>query len=167
MLLFMIGGLQLDTKEFQRLLLSIMPQWHYHIAKPFKQLFDRGISLEMYYSIQLLHGCGDMLTMSELASRTKMPKQQMTKIVSKLIEHDFVERINDKDDRRIIRLHVTDKALKYIDRFLDEEAVFFKELLDNVDADDRDELFSALTSINRILGTLPVNCRCDKSDNDT
>ena len=104
------------------MLLAIMPQWHYWFAKPFKRLLDDGVSLEMYYCIQFLRLNGETMTMSELAATTGMTKQQMTKIVNRLIEHNFVERVSDPDDRRIIRLKIKDKAESYINRFLDRDA---------------------------------------------
>ena len=51
----------------QEELLALMPVWNYRIAKPFKQMLDEGVSLEMYYCIQTLRWYGGTLTMSELA----------------------------------------------------------------------------------------------------
>ena len=54
------------------MLLTLLPVWNYRIAKPFKQLLDEGISLEMYYCIRTLQWGGGILTMSELAEYTRM-----------------------------------------------------------------------------------------------
>ena len=148
----------MNDKELQELLLTIMPHWHYHIAKPFKQMLDSGVSPEMYFSIQLLRQNSDMLTMSELASRTRMPKQQMTKIVNKLIEYGFAERVRDSSDRRIIRLHVTEKAIEYVDNFLEKEASNFRDLFLQMSCEDKEDLINALKTIQRILDRLPVKC---------
>ena len=139
------------------MLLAIMPQWHYWFAKPFKRLLDDGVSLEMYYCIQFLRLNGETMTMSELAATTGMTKQQMTKIVNRLIEHNFVERVSDPDDRRIIRLKIKDKAESYINRFLDRDAAYFKEFFDELAPSDRDELAQALATLLRIFKSLPHN----------
>ena len=139
------------------MLLAIMPQWHYWFAKPFKRLLDDGVSLEMYYCIQFLRLNGETMTMSELAATTGMTKQQMTKIVNRLIEHNFVERVSDPDDRRIIRLKIKDKAESYINRFLDRDAAYFKEFFDELAPSDRDELAQALSTLLRIFKCLPLN----------
>lgn len=112
----------MESTKIQELLLGLMPWWNYQIAKPFKQLLDEGVSLEMYYCIQTLRWLGGTMTMSELANWTKMPKQQMTKMVNRLVEQEFVERIDDPQDRRIIKIQITDKALEYIDHFLKNTA---------------------------------------------
>ena len=139
------------------MLLAIMPQWHYWFAKPFKRLLDDGVSLEMYYCIQFLRLNGETMTMSELAATTGMTKQQMTKIVNRLMEHNFVERVSDPDDRRIIRLKIKDKAESYINRFLDRDAAYFKEFFDELAPSDRDELAQALATLLRIFKSLPHN----------
>lgn len=134
-----------------------MPQWHYWFAKPFKRILDNGVSLEMYYCIQFLRMHGETMTMSELAETTDMPKQQMTKIVNRLIGLNFVERVSDPADRRIIRLKITDKAENYINGFLDKDAAYFKDFFDGLSQSDRDELAQALKSLLRIFNNLPHN----------
>ena len=143
------------TGQIQEMLLAIMPRWHYWFAKPFKRLLDDGVSLEMYYSIQFLRLNGETMTMSELAAATGMTKQQMTKIVNRLIEHSFVERVSDPDDRRIIRLKITKEALNYIDGFLDKDAAYFKEFFDDLSENDRDELGGAFETLLKIFDALP------------
>lgn len=142
------------TGQIQEMLLAIMPHWHYWFAKPFKRLLDEGVSLEMYYCIQILRMNNDTMTMSELAMDTGMTKQQMTKIVNRLIEHSFVERVSDPDDRRIIRLKITKEALNYIDGFLDKDAAYFKEFFDDLSDDDRNELGAAFETLLKIFDSL-------------
>ncbi len=144
----------MQTSEFQELLLDILPQWHCHIIKPFKRLLNEKISLEMYYCIQILRRHENNMTMSELARWARMPKQQMTKIINSLVEQNFVERVDDPCDRRIIRLRITEKANDYINNFLEKDAVCFRKLYYSIDDEDRDEFTSALETIHRILGRI-------------
>ena len=60
----------MKSTKTQELLLNLMPMWNYQIAKPFKQLLDEGVSLEMYYCIQMLRWQGGAMTMSQLARQT-------------------------------------------------------------------------------------------------
>lgn len=150
----------MQTKDFWEILFSTMQMWHYHIAKPFKHLLDDGISPEMYYSIQLLRRHDDMLAMSELAALTRMPKQQMTKTVNRLINYDFVERISDPTDRRIIRLHVTEKALRYLDTFFECQTEYYEDLLKRMSDEDKCKFTDALQSLNSVLGKLSEKQDC-------
>lgn len=144
-----------EIQELQVELLYVLPQWHYRIAKPFKQLLDEGISLEMYYCLQILRWLGGMATMSELGQWTQMPKQQMTKMVNRLVEHNFVERSYDPADRRIINIKITDTASEYIEHFLTEDAKCFKNLLEQMGKEGRASFKGALETITGILEKLP------------
>lgn len=139
----------MQTNEMQELLLAIMPQWYCYIAKPFKNLLSEGVSLDMYYCIRILDECGENISMTELAKWMHMSKQQLTKLVDKMIERQFVERVSDPNDRRLIRLQLTENAQKYIDSFLAEDAVYYRELFDSMTEKDREEFGKALTVIHR------------------
>ena len=146
----------MESTKIQELLLGLMPWWNYQIAKPFKQLLDEGVSLEMYYCIQTLRWLGGTMTMSELANWTKMPKQQMTKMVNRLVEQEFVERIDDPQDRRIIKIQITDKALEYIDHFLKNTAGFHS-LLDQLGEEEKEKFQQALELLFDVLSKVPCN----------
>ena len=140
----------LEIKKIQGTLLDVLPVWNYKIEKPFKQLLDKGVSLEMYYCIRILQWHGS-LTMSELASLVKMPKQQMTKMVNRLVEQEFAERVYDPSDRRIIKIELTDNAQKYIDHFLTQDAECFQKLLKQMNETDRSDFMQAISTLMRIL----------------
>ncbi len=141
----------METSEMQELLLATMPLWHCKIAKPFRKLLDEGISLEMYYCIQVLRHHQGGMTMTELAKSVHSPKQQMTKVVSKLIDMDLAQRVNDPKDRRLIRLELTEQGLQYMDHFLQKDAVYYRNMLDAMSAEDRKEFGEALTVLYRVL----------------
>lgn len=145
--------------DIQEKLLSLMPVWNYQIAKPFKQLLDEGISLEMYYCIKTLEWAGGEATMSEIAGWTKMPKQQMTKMVNRLVEQNFVTRSDDPADRRIVKIQLTDKATNFIDYFMEHDASCFRPFLDQMGQKDLDEFGNALDKLIQVFLRMP-NC-CD------
>lgn len=140
----------LEIKKIQGTLLDVLPVWNYKIEKPFKKLLDEGVSLEMYYCIRILQWHGS-LTMSELANIVKMPKQQMTKMVNRLVEQEFAKRIYDPSDRRIIKIELTENAQKYIDRFLTQDAECFQKLLEQMSETDRSDFMQAISTLTRIL----------------
>lgn len=147
--------------DIQEKLLSLMPIWNYQVAKPFKQLLDEGISLEMYYCIKTLEWAGGEATMSEIAGWTKMPKQQMTKMVNRLVEQNFVTRFDDPADRRIVKIQLTDKATDFIDYFMEHDASCFRPLLDQMGQEDLDEFGNALDILIQIFLRMPNGCCCD------
>ncbi len=143
--------------KIQELLLSLLPHWNYRIAKPFKQLLDDGISLEMYYCIKTLQWKGGIMSMSELCHFTKTPKDQMTKMSNRLVEHNLAERVFDPSDRRIIKLKLTDKAQLYIDHFIDNDVKCFEPFLSQLNEENLKNFECALKLLLKVFYELPCN----------
>lgn len=152
----------METRELQELLLATMPLWHIRINRPFKKQLDERVSLGMYYCIRQIQQHNGTVTMSELARSARCPKQQMTKTVGKLIECRFAERISDPADRRVIRLRLTEEGLKFSEQFLTEDAAYFRNMLDSLSPEDKEEFGRALRSIHRILMQMPRDPECRK-----
>lgn len=140
----------MQTGEMQDLLLSVMPPWYCYIAKPFKKLLAEDVSLNMYYCIRILSDHPSM-SMTEIARLMRISKQQMTKLVDKMIERGFAVRVSDPDDRRIVRVQLTDHAQAYIERFLAQDAGCYRELFESMRDEDREEFGRALASIRRVF----------------
>ena len=137
----------MQTNEIQELLLDTIPAWHYWFARPFKRMLNDGVSLDMYYCIQSMRRSGRTMTMTELANFARMPKQQMSKLVDKLVEGGFAERLSDPDDRRVIRLRATEKADEYVASFLEKDAAEFRAFFDQLEGEERETFCTALRTI--------------------
>ena len=141
----------MEIEEIQESLLTVMPYWNYRISKPFKHLLDDGITLEMYYCLQIIRSFEKAPTMSELGQRVRMSKQQMTKIVNRLDELAFVERRHDPLNRRAVRIYITDNALRYAEDFRRKKAECFREILGNMDEQDQADFKQAIDVLIRLL----------------
>lgn len=153
----------MDFTQIQEMLLTLLPVWNYRIAKPFKQLLDEGISLEMYYCIKTLQWGGGTMTMSELAGYTKMQKQQMTQMVNRLVEQELVERIYDPSNRRIIKIRPTDKAAEYMEHFLEHDAGCFRPLLEEMTPQNLSDFRKGLELLIGVFSDMPCKFH-DHSD---
>ena len=137
----------MQTNEIQELLLDTIPAWHYWFARPFKRMLNDGVSLDMYYCIQSMRRSNRTMTMTELANFARMPKQQMSKLVDKLVEGGFAERLSDPDDRRVIRLRATEKADEYVASFLEKDAAEFRAFFDQLEGEECETFCTALRTI--------------------
>ena len=137
----------MQTNEIQELLLDTIPAWHYWFARPFKRMLNAGVSLDMYYCIQSMRRSGHTMTMTELANFARMPKQQMSKLVDRLVDGGFAERLSDPDDRRVIRLRATAKADEYIAAFFEKDAAEYREFFEQLDKEELDPFCEALRTI--------------------
>lgn len=157
----------MEFRQIQEQLLSMLPLWNYRIAKPFKQLLDEGISLEMYYCIKTIQWYGEPLTMSKLARYTMSSKQQMTKVVNRLVEQELVERIYDPANRRIIKIKITEKALSYIEHFIEHNAECFRPFLEQMGREDLADFQKGIELVYRSLANLPWDSCLAEYDDDT
>lgn len=144
----------MDHSEMQELLLATLPQWHYWVAKPMKLMLDEGISVGMYYCMQMLRAHGKTMTMSEMARSVQCSKQQMTKTVNKLIECRFMERVPDPADRRIIRLGLTQEGEDFIARFHALSAECYQPMFNRMSPEEQTAFSDALCTIHRIFSGL-------------
>lgn len=147
------------VKEHQ-LLAAVVPQWHYRIARPFKQFRESGITPEAYHCLQVLLWQGDGMTMSELAGLARMSRQQTTKVVDRLIRGGFAQRESDPSDRRLIRLRTTAYAKEYVEQFRRQQADYYETMFEEMGEEDRLAFGAALEVLNGVFSRLPNPCCC-------
>ena len=148
----------MNNEELQELVLRLMPQWQHRLAKPFKSLLADGISPKVYHSMLILSESDAPLSMGELGSAMHMTKQQATKVVNRLIEHELGQRSGDNSDRRIVRIELTDKAKAYIESFRILQSEYYGRLFSGMEERDRTDFAEALRTLDRIFKKLPCVC---------
>lgn len=141
------------SEKFVQNLLLVMPNWHSKLVRPFKDSLNHEMSLETYYCLETLK-LGGMMTMTELAQRLKVPKQQMTKLVDKLSEHQFVERVLRPEDRRAIWIRITPQASAYLEEYYRKNTAFLQSLEERCTEEELQRLNQAVEILREILPKL-------------
>lgn len=134
-------------------LFAVLPYWYFKVNKTMKQSLNSEMSLETYYCLQTLRREGAM-TMTEIAHRLKVPKQQATKLIGKLYDHQFVDRLQDDVDKRCIRIQITETAIQYLDRERDQDYVYIEQLKEQIGLDEMLKFGEALEILLEILPKL-------------
>ena len=142
-----------SSELFVKNLLCVLPSWHTRLVRPFKEKLSSEMSLETYYCLETLKACGTA-TMTELAHQLKVPKQQVTKLVDKLAEHQFIERIGKEDDRRAVLIRLTPRAITYLDEYYLKNTAFIQALEGQLTENELEELNEAVMTLGRILPKL-------------
>lgn len=140
--------------QFIETLMAVLPYWHYKIDRPFKQRHKNAMSLETYYCLRMLRSAGP-LTMSELAQRLQIKKAQATRTIEQLYKYGFVRRLADADDRRCVRIEVTQAALDYIEREFYTDHELLRGIEQNLTSEEYQALQQALETLLRVLPKLP------------
>lgn len=141
------------SESFVKNLLLVMPLWHSKLVRPFKEMLNKEMSLETYYCLETLKMCGTA-TMTEIAQKLKVPKQQVTKLVEKLCDCGFVKREYSKEDRRAIWISLTPKAVSYLDEYYLKNTAFITVLEEQLTDEQLQELNRAAEVLGEILPKL-------------
>jgi DNA-binding MarR family transcriptional regulator len=100
------------------------------------RLADRhGISPAGFFLLRTLL-TADGLSSGEVARRCWITPATVTSIVDTLVRDGYVERRRDGDDRRVVRLHLTDKGRQSAERTQEQMAVDMRQLYDFIDPAD-------------------------------
>lgn len=126
----------------------------YHkILEPYHNSFKEYISPLQYYTLSVIK-YNEKITMTHLADAMKMPKQNMTKIINKLIDEDLVERIKDPLDKRITWIVLSDKGNNLLLEILEINANKISNDISVLGKDKNDIFYDSMVKINNILKEL-------------
>ncbi|HEX7095562.1 MAG TPA: MarR family transcriptional regulator [Acidimicrobiales bacterium] len=92
------------------------------------------------------------LTLGELAAAEQVAPPTITKIANKLVERGFVSREVDPDDRRVVRLEVTEAGRKQLDTYRKRRTTWLAARLRNCTPDELATLDEAARIIDRLTG---------------
>ncbi len=134
----------------------------YVMRKFFSEYFrhtitNDGIDEKVDFSILELKGLsafidqGKEYTMSELSSNAHLPLPNMTSIINRLLEKGIVKRRRDENDRRVVRVQLTDSGKGMLLKYMKKRGQELDNSLGKLSEDDRRELFSALETATRIF----------------
>lgn len=129
---------------------------HRKLSKPLEDYFKGKFTSLQFNSLCVLYAYGSM-TMTELARIMHTPKQQMTKMIDRLVEEGHIIRTNDSEDRRCIRISISKETAEYIAVQRRQFLGLLNGHLQCSAAEDYDEFFNSIRSINRILRKFPKN----------
>lgn len=91
---------------------------------------------------------------SQIANKLNISKSNMTPIIDNLIELDLVKRYPDKNDRRILRVELTTKALDLFKLLENAAREIIKNKISSLSNDDLDALSNSLNTLSCILSKI-------------
>ncbi|VVC02784.1 MarR family protein [Candidatus Bilamarchaeum dharawalense] len=94
------------------------------------------------------------LPISEIGKRLQRSKPNMTAIINRLIKEGTVQKLTDKNDRRITRVIITQKGREYIENRKRTVRKSVRENLETLSNEDLDILHKSLENVNRIASKI-------------
>lgn len=126
-----------------------------------RNLVKFGISIGEFMVLRTLAESGPC-PMVDLAKEQFISQPALTSIVDNLQEHELVERIRDKDDRRVINIEITNKGEKL---FAQAEAVYKQFFEDIMSTLTRQEISIILSGFDKLSKSAQMY-KMEKSDSN-
>ncbi|MEO6419215.1 MAG: MarR family transcriptional regulator [Polyangiaceae bacterium] len=96
--------------------------------------------------VKMLEQMGD-LSLSELSDAIRAQNSTMTGIVDRMEREEIVERVRSTEDRRVVRIHLTEKGKKLASGIPVEPLFIFRGVLESLTATETRELLKTTTKI--------------------
>jgi len=132
---FICFNLKATNKKVERFLTSGYEEFGINVAQSF-------------IILSLLDKDGSTLT--EIGNRAQIENSSLTTMVDKLENMELVERRLDREDRRVIRVFLTDKGRDLAERVLDA-GVKFNQTLKQALNGQEEALLKSLAAITKVL----------------
>lgn len=137
--------------NLENLVENIISLKHLIIKKLFNREITNSIIPQDAQYVLIMLKKNESATMSEIGCELFMPKPNVTVLVDKLVEAQMVERISDSNDRRIVRIKITEKGSEALAKVRN----IFKELLKSklllLSEDDLNRLADSLNTVNEVM----------------
>lgn len=103
-----------------------------------------GISPQQYNILRILRGANEPLKVQTIKERMLERAPNATRLMDKLCDKDFIQRFNCAEDRRVVKIEITEQGLNllseidkemkndYLDNLTEAEAGVLSELLDKI-----------------------------------
>ncbi len=107
-----------------------------------------GVSPTQIWTLRFISERGEP-TMKDVADYLSITPPSATAVIENFVEQNLIERILDKQDRRIIRLRLTSKGKMFLDEVSKKASKKMKDLLSKLDKNEINQLKIILEKISR------------------
>lgn len=138
-----------NRAETIRLTFEIYPR----IRKLMYRAFDNvepDLTRTQQIIMMTLSQCG-MMSMSELAARISTSNEQATRAVSQLVERGFIDRMQNKFNRRVVNIQLTASGEGYVKQGRKAAEQIAAERFDVLDEAEVATMYNALTQVEALL----------------
>ncbi len=105
---------------------------------------------------------GERISMNDLSLRMKLASSTMTRMVDLLVQRGLVDRQPDAEDRRVVRVRLTDRGEQAKAQLRSTLQGFFAQVMQAVPEGERESMLHSLETLNQaIVYTLKSCCGQD------
>lgn len=142
------------TEKIGHLMKTIMKKWRVILDA---RLAGLGMSDARWQCLLHLGRAEGPLAQVELADAIGITPPSLVKLLDRLQEDGWIERLPEPQDRRAKRVGLTPKAQNMVQRIEDEALVLRKELWKGISASDRQIFLRVLERLDERMDAIPLN----------
>jgi len=125
------------------------------INKLLEKTYKDDLTFYEFYTLLAVNYFGDM-TMTDFADYLGIKKQQATRVVNNLVQKEYVRRVYDESDRRVVLITLTPEAKKYLNEYTANTITLINDSLDDFSEPEIKEFQNAIETINKMLFKMNV-----------
>jgi MarR family transcriptional regulator, organic hydroperoxide resistance regulator len=158
----------MDKTTSSLLFADTLQQLTYDLVR-YSALCDRvcteqlGITGSQGYTLLAIPDDGS-ISMNDLSQKMKLASSTMTRMVDQLVQRKLVDRQPDVDDRRVVRVQLTQRGSQAKAQLHGTLQAFFSQVLEAVPVGEREPMIHSLETLNQaIMSTLRSCCGPDQN----
>lgn len=100
----------------------------------------------------------DSITMNELSAKMKLATSTMTRMVDQLIQKRMMERQTDPEDRRVVRVNLTESGCGVKIKLKEIMQDVYSQVLGGIPIEEQDILLGSLEMLNKSIVKVIQSC---------
>lgn len=128
---------------------TVAKKVHQHVENVFRNE-NLDITPEQFSLLTILW-YNEGISIKELADRSQRDKTTISRVVSNMIKHDLIRRLDNVDDKRAKRIFLTDKGRNLQDQLVMLSGEIYVEALGNLSDEELDRTLEVLQKIENNL----------------
>jgi|SRR5690625_5217711 len=114
-----------------------------------------GITSPQFVALQWVKEKGT-LTIGELSNKISLAFSTTTDLIDRLEKNGFVKRVQDKDDRRVVRIHILDKGKVIINEVIEQRQDYLGIVLESFSTEEVVHLNELLYALDEQMNKVDV-----------
>lgn len=140
-----------DISQFADKVMELMPviakEYVKHQVDEFEKL---KITMPQFFVLELVNRQGEA-KMSDLAKFVNVTTAAMTGIVQRLFKNGYVLRVDEPEDRRIIKIKLTSKGAKMVKEMMQKRKEITIKMFGSISQEEREEYLKILMHVHEHL----------------
>lgn len=137
-------GIPGADRRATELLLNLVKTTDLAVIQLARQLRPAGLSPTAFNTLMILQGDEQPLCPSEIGDRLVVTRGTVTGVLDSLEKKGLIKRLPDENDRRMLRIQITSKALKLLDQITPSLHAHEASLFALLTASEKDDLLRLL-----------------------